>query len=58
VVPKFQIRFKKTRARRQADRESAAYMGVCEHLPEACDAPQCNRIDANPASLGNAAIGP
>jgi hypothetical protein len=30
---------------------------VCEHLSEACDAPQCNRIGANPASRGNAAIG-
>jgi hypothetical protein len=28
VVLKHQIRFKKTRARRQADRESAAYMGI------------------------------
>jgi len=31
---------------------------VCEHLLEACDAPQYNRIDANPATLGNTAIGP
>jgi len=29
---------------------------VCEHFKEACDAPQCYRIDANPASRGNAAI--
>ena len=31
---------------------------VCEHLLEVCDAPQCNRTDANPASLGNAALEP
>jgi hypothetical protein len=36
VVSKPQIRFK---GKAQADRENAAYMGVCEHLSEACDAP-------------------
>ena len=35
VVSKPQIRFK---GKAQADRESAAYMGVCEHLSEACNA--------------------
>ena len=34
VVSKFQIRFK---GKAQADRESAAYMRVCEHLSEACN---------------------
>jgi hypothetical protein len=28
-----------------------------EHFEEACDAPECNRIGAKPASRGNAAIG-
>ena len=35
----------------------SAYTGVCEHLPEACDALSCKKIDANPAQRGNAAIG-
>jgi hypothetical protein len=35
VVSKPQIRFK---GKAQADRESAAYMGVCEHLSETCNA--------------------
>jgi hypothetical protein len=35
VVSKPQIRFK---GKAQADRESAAYMVVCEHLLEACNA--------------------
>jgi len=35
VVSKPQIRFK---GKAQADRESAAYMGVCEHLLEVCNA--------------------
>jgi len=35
VVSKPQIRFK---GKAQADRESAAYMRVCEHLSEACNA--------------------
>jgi len=46
VVSKPQIRFK---GKAQADRESAAYMGVCEHLSEACAAPQSKKSDANPA---------
>jgi hypothetical protein len=42
VVSKPQIRFKgkaiRFKGKAQADRESAAYMGVCEHLSEACNA--------------------
>jgi hypothetical protein len=34
VVSKPQISFK---GKAQADRESAAYMGVCEHLSETCN---------------------
>ena len=36
----------------QAGRESAAYMEVCEHLPEACAAPYRIKSDANPALAG------
>jgi hypothetical protein len=35
VVSKPQIRFK---GKAQADRESAAYIWVCEHLSEVCNA--------------------
>jgi hypothetical protein len=35
VASKPQIRFK---GKAQADRESAAYIWVCEHLPEVCNA--------------------
>jgi len=35
VVSKSQIRLK---GKARADRESAAYMGVCEHLSEDCNA--------------------
>jgi hypothetical protein len=30
---------------------------ICEHFKEAHDAPWFNKIDANPASRGNTAIG-
>jgi hypothetical protein len=55
VVSKPQIRSK---GKAQTERESAAYMGVCEHLPEACAAPWFIESDANPALRGNAVIGP
>jgi hypothetical protein len=40
-----------------SQRKSAVYMRVCEHFKEAHDAPWFNKIDANPASRGNTAIG-